>query len=92
MSGLVHKSSFFIDENEHEIKICDFTRKDNVTFLLIWLLHERTIRTNCTLQCFQFHINKSHVQDKLHFKQVAFQSNANHPLAESMGYIQFEEM
>ena len=24
--------------------------------------------------------------------QVAFQSNANHPLAESMGYIKFEEM
>ena len=23
-------------------------------------------------------------------KQVAFQSNANHPLAESMGYIKFE--
>ena len=25
-------------------------------------------------------------------KQVAFQSNANHPLAESMGYIKFEGM
>ena len=25
-------------------------------------------------------------------EQVAFQSNANHPLAESMGYIKFEEM
>ena len=24
--------------------------------------------------------------------QVAFQSNVNHPLAESMGYIQFEGM
>ena len=26
------------------------------------------------------------------FEQVAFQSNANHPLAESMGYIKFEGM
>ena len=25
-------------------------------------------------------------------EQVAFQSNANHPLAESMGYIKFEGM
>ena len=25
------------------------------------------------------------------FQQVAFQSNTNHPLAESMGYIKFEE-
>ena len=25
-------------------------------------------------------------------KQVAFQLNANHPLAENMGYIKFEEM
>ena len=25
-------------------------------------------------------------------EQVAFQSNANHPLAESMGYIEFEGM
>ena len=25
-------------------------------------------------------------------KQVAFQSNANHPLRESMGYIKFEGM
>ena len=25
-------------------------------------------------------------------QQVAFQSNANHPLAESMGYIKFEGM
>ena len=25
-------------------------------------------------------------------KQVVFQSNANHPLAESMGYIKFEGM
>ena len=25
-------------------------------------------------------------------KQVTFQSNANHPLAESMHYIKFEEM
>ena len=27
-----------------------------------------------------------------YFRQVAFQSNANHPLAESMGYIKFEGM
>ena len=27
-----------------------------------------------------------------HAKQVAFQSNANHPVAESMGYIKFEGM
>ena len=27
-----------------------------------------------------------------HQEQVAFQSNANHPLAESMGYIKFEGM
>ena len=26
------------------------------------------------------------------YEQVAFQSNANHPLAESMGYIKFEGM
>ena len=29
---------------------------------------------------------------KVSLKQVAFQSNANHPLGESMGYIKFEGM
>ena len=28
----------------------------------------------------------------IEIEQVAFQSNANHPLAESMGYIKFEGM
>ena len=27
-----------------------------------------------------------------HEKQVEFQSNANHPLAERMGYIKFEDV
>ena len=29
---------------------------------------------------------------KSKYEQVAFQSNANHPLAESVGYIKFEGM
>ena len=32
------------------------------------------------------------MKDLYHIQQVAFQSNANHPLAESMGYIKFEGM
>ena len=31
-------------------------------------------------------------EQNAHGKQVAFQSNTNHPLAESMGYIKFEGM
>ena len=34
----------------------------------------------------------SHSDGKCHREQVAFQSSANHPLAESMNYIKFEGM
>ena len=33
-----------------------------------------------------------HSKTILYSQQVAFQSNANHPLAKSKGYIKFEEM
>ena len=38
------------------------------------------------------HLIKLEKHSKINHKQVAFQSNANHPLAESMGYIKFEGM
>ena len=38
-------------------------------------------------------VAKPFVEDlKIYLRQVAFQSNENHPLAESMGYIKFEGM
>ena len=37
-------------------------------------------------------IGKIFVENCMKMKQVAFQSNANHPLAESMDYIKFEGM
>ena len=47
--------------------------------------------TSFTKELFEFSLSSAAFTEYTD-KQVAFQSNANHPLAESMGYIKFEEM
>ena len=68
-------------------------RSSLIQLALAYFSSHTTLICQTNIHEFNLIIKKNtEIKYKEHLKQVAFQSNANHPLAEGTGYIKFEGM